>query len=349
MPAMTSLQRALCAINFTTPDRVPVIPQTHIWSEYNYGSSSDELMYDGRRYAEIQIQAQRDFGWDGIFVATDSVALAHSMGLEVLFTDLGAAPAPEGILHSLADVDKLELIDPTTTRLNQWIIATRTLAEAVGDEVLIIARADQGAFSFAAQLRGMQDFLLEVGYGTEEGQIHKLLAFCNRYILSFAELLLAAGAHVVTIGDALASGSLISPKTYGRYAFPYHQALAAAIRERGGRLSIHVCGKTNHVIGRLADTGAHIVEFDSMTDFAAARAAAAGKTCLLGNVDVPEVITFGTPERVAEECRWRLQSVVPASGYILSSGCAISPNAPAANLHAMVASAAAYGRYPANP
>ncbi|MBK8046046.1 MAG: hypothetical protein IPK16_02275 [Anaerolineales bacterium] len=274
---MTPLQRALLAIDHLQPDRIPVIPQTHIWASYNYGSSSDELMYDGRRYAEIQIQAQRDFGWDGIFVATDSCALAHSLGLEVLATDLGVAPSPEGILKSLDDADKLELIDPRTTRLNEWITATRLLVEALGDQVLIVACADQGAFSLAAQLRGMQDFLLDVGYGVHEAQIHQLLTFCNQYILQFAECLMAAGAHVVTIGDALASGSLISPKTYARYAFPYHQALAAAIRERGGRLSIHVCGKTTHVIERLANTGAHIVEFDSMTDFDVALAAAAAR------------------------------------------------------------------------
>ena len=39
-----------------------------------------------------QIRALRDFGWDGVFVATDSCALAHSLGLEVLYTDMGAAP-----------------------------------------------------------------------------------------------------------------------------------------------------------------------------------------------------------------------------------------------------------------
>lgn len=342
---MNSLERSLRAIDLQRPDRVPVIPQAHIWASYNYGSSSEELMYDGARYAEIQIQAWEDFGWDGIFVATDSVALAHSLGMEVLYTDLGAAPSPEGILHSLAEVDRLELIDPRTTRLNEWIVATRRLVEAVGDRVLIIARADQGAFSLAAQLRGMQDFLLEIGYGAEEQQIHRLLTFCNAYILQFAEHLLAAGAHVVTIGDALASGSLISPKTYARYAFPYHQALAAAIRARGGRLSIHVCGNTTHVIGRLAETGAHIVEFDALTDFDTAWRGAQGKTCLLGNVDVSGVITFGTEEQVRSECRVRLEKVRDAAGgFILSSGCAISPNAPAANLRVMVASAQEYGR-----
>ncbi|MBK8046045.1 MAG: hypothetical protein IPK16_02270 [Anaerolineales bacterium] len=57
------------------------------------------------------------------------------------------------------------------------------------------------------------------------------------------------------------------------------------------------------------------------------------------------MITFGAPETVVFECRWRLERVKPHSGYILSSGCAISPNAPAANLHAMVESAHEYGRY----
>lgn len=345
MSRMTSLERSLCAIRLEKPDRVPVIPQAHIWVEYNYGSSSHELMYNGARYAELQLQGWRDFGWDGIFVATDSVALAHSLGLEVMDTDLGVAPSPEGILKNLADVDKLEWIDPRQTRLNEWITATRILVEQVGREVLVIARADQGAFSLAAQLRGMQAFLLEVGLGQNPAQIHRLLEFCNRYILTFADLLLEAGAHVVTIGDALASGSLVSPAVYEQYAFPYQQALAEAVKQRGRYFSIHVCGKTTRVIGRLGQTGAHILEFDAPTDFEAAWQSARGKTCLLGNVDTSEVLAFGSPAEVKEECRWRLEKIKPHSGYILSSGCAISPNAPAANLQAMVESAQEYGQY----
>lgn len=345
MSQMTSLERSLRVLHFQKPDRIPVIPQAHTWVAYNYGSSNDELMYNGRLYAELQIQAWQDFGWDGIFVATDSVALAHSLGLEVLFTDLGAAPGPEGILKSLAEVDKLELLDPRQTRLNEWITATRILAEKVGDRVLVIARADQGAFTLAGQLRGMQHYLLEVGLKREVTQLHRLLAFCNRYILTFANLLLDAGAHVVTIGDALASGSLVSPDVFEQYAFPYHRELAQAVRQRNRYFSIHVCGKTTRVIGRLAETGTHIIEFDAPTDFEVAWHAARGKACLLGNVDTSDVLVFGSPERVIEECRWRLERIKPDSGYILSSGCAISPNAPAENLQAMVKSAEEYGRW----
>jgi MtaA/CmuA family methyltransferase len=249
------------------------------------------------------------------------------------------------MLDSLHDVGRLQPIDPRETRLDAWITATRVLVQAVGNHVPIIARADQGPFSLAAQLRGMQEWLLDVGDNDEPEQIGRLLGFCTDYVLSFADLLLDAGAHVVTIGDALASGSLISRDTYETYAFPYQRRIADAVHARGGRLSIHVCGDTNRVIGRLADTGTDIIEFDDPTDFDHVWKTAHGRVCLLGNVNTSE-ISFGSADAVRDSCQSCLERVLPSSGYILSSGCAISPDAPAANLHAMVESVEQFGRYP---
>lgn len=345
MQTMTSLERSLRAIDHQRPDQVPVIPQAHVWALYHYGSSAEACMWDGELYARLQIQAWKDFGWDGIFVATDSVALAHSLGLEVSYTEVGAAPGPTGLLESLEDVNKLQLTDPRQTRLNQWLIATQMLLRELGDRVLILARADVGPFSLAGQLRGMQEWLLDIAQAQRPELIHRLLDFCTDYVLAFADLLLEAGAPVVTIGDSLASGSLISPTTFRRFVFPYQQRIARAVRARGGRLSIHVCGRIDQMLDQLVDTGASILEFDAPTDFDLAWQTAGGRTCLLGNVPVSEVMTLGKPEQVEAECRWRLEKVKPASGYILSSGCALSPNAPADNLHAMVESARRYGRY----
>ncbi len=342
---MNSKQRTLATIRQQIPDTVPCIPQAHVWALYHYGSSANDCMWDGDMYADIQIQAQRDFGWDGVFVATDSCALADSLGLEVLETEMGAAPGPVGILASLDDVNKLELIDPTTTRLNEWIKATRRLVDAIGDDVAIFARADAGPFSLAAQLRGMESFLLDVGESKHPEQIHALLAFCTEYALSFAKLLLEAGAPIVTIGDALASGSLISPATFERYALPYQQEMARRIHAMGGLFSIHVCGRTTRAFPLLVSTGADVLEFDALTDFDVALNEARGHTCLLGNVPVSEVMTMGTPADVHEEVRWRMQKVKPNPGYILSSGCALSSNAPAENLHALMAAGREMGSY----
>ncbi|MEX1139560.1 MAG: uroporphyrinogen decarboxylase family protein, partial [Bacteroidota bacterium] len=322
-----------------------VIPQTHIWSIYRYGSTSEACMKNGALYAELQLRALRDFGWDGIFVATDSVALAHSLGAPVEYTETGVAPASRGLLEDLKGVDALIHPDIRETRLNEWITATRLLVKEVGDRVLIIARADQGPFSLACQVRGMQDFMMELGTREHPDDLHALLRFSTEYVWQFADLLLEAGAHVVSIGDALASGSLIAPATFEEFAFPYQKEIARRVHQRGGLLSIHVCGHTTSVMNRLVATGADIVEFDAQTDFDTAITAARGKSCLLGNVDTSDVMTFGRPDAVAEECRWRLKKVQPASGYILSSGCALSPNSPAENIQAMIHAAADYGTY----
>jgi uroporphyrinogen decarboxylase len=261
---------------------------------------------------------------------------------------MGAAPGPEGILKSLADVASLSMVDPTTTRLNEWIKATRRLVQEVGDEVLVIARADAGPFSLAAQLRGMEHFLLEVGESRHPEEIHRLLQFCADYGLWFARLLLEAGAPIVTIGDALASGSLISPATYERYVYPYHRYMAERVYEMGGLFSIHICGRNTRAFPKLVTTGADVLEFDALTDFTAAWEAADGHCCLLGSVPVSEVLTLGSPEEIEVDVRDRLAKVIPSSRYILSSGCALSSNVPAANLHAMVAAGRTYGRYPDN-
>lgn len=342
---LTSLERSLRAIRFQKPDRVPVIPQTHIWSIYRYDSTSEACMNDGALYAELQLKALREFGWDGVFVATDSVALAHSLGAPVEYTETGVAPASRGLLEDLKAVTTLAPPDPRETRLNEWITATKILVREAGNRVLIIARADQGPFSLACQVRGMQDFMMELGTREHPDDIHRLLRFSTEYVWTFASLLLDAGAHVVSIGDALASGSLIAPATFEEFAYPYQREIASRVHQRGGLLSIHVCGHTTPVMSRLVETGADIVEFDAQTDFEVACRSARGKSCLLGNVDTSDIMTFGTPETVFEECRWRLEKVKPESGYILSSGCALSPNTPADNIRAMVQAAGEFGTY----
>ena len=345
MDPISSLDRSLRAIYHQTPDRVPVIPQAQSWVMHHYGSSAAELLHDGARLAELMIQGRRDFGWDGVFVGTDSVALAECAGLQVETTALGPVPHPAGMLSDLGQASDLHIPAIEKTRLQEWITATRILSREIGGEALIIARGDQGPFTLAGQLRGMEQFLIDITAGENEARIHCLLDFCARYWLAFAARLLEAGAHVVTIGDALASGSLISPAAFEKYALPYQRRLAGSIRQMGGLFGVHVCGNTTRVVPRLAECGAHLLEIDAPTDFTLAVRAARGKTCLLGSVDTSEVMARGRPQDVEAECRWRMKLVMPGSGFILSTGCAISPDVPEENLRAMVESVEKYGRY----
>ena len=168
------------AIHHQIPDRVPVIPQAHLWLTYHYGKTTADLLHDGSLIADLMYQGWHDFGWDGVIVGTDSVALAQAVGLAVGYTDLGPTPDPDGMLAYLGDVDNLEIPNIEKTRLEEWVKATRILAGHIGKDVLIIARGDQGPFTLAGQLRGMEKFMIDIASGENENQLHKLLDFCTR-------------------------------------------------------------------------------------------------------------------------------------------------------------------------
>jgi uroporphyrinogen decarboxylase len=53
----------------------------------------------------------------------------------------------------------------------------------------------------------------------------------------------------------------------------------------------------------------------------------------------------GTPQEVEGACREAIAILAPDSGFILGPGCALPPETPAENIHALVEAAKKYGRY----
>ena len=138
--------------------------------------------------------------------------------------------------------------------------------------------------------------MLDVGIGEEPELIHDLLDFCLQYIIAFADLLLDTGG--ASGYDRRCTGKHepdIAAERLRADVFPYQQRLAQHVHARDGRLSTHVCGFTTPIFDQLVDTGADILEFDDNTDFDTAIESARGKSCVLGNVAVSEVMTYGTP------------------------------------------------------
>ena len=91
-------------------------------------------------------------------------------------------------------------------------------------------------------------------------------------------------------------------------------------------------------------TGAQILEIDHKTDKHKAKNAARHKTCLLGPINT-SLLLEGTPQEVDDACREAIAIMAPDSGFILGPGCALDPDVPADNIHALVESAKRYGVY----
>lgn len=346
---MNSLKRCLCVINHENPDRVPVIPQDAQVAAYLAGLNCIEYATDADKRASA-IMAQRErFDFDGVIIGGDTVCLAEAVGVEVQYSETQCPVWKAGCLAHYDHIDTLKLPDPMKDgRLPVWVETVKKVAEEIGHEYLVVGRADQGAFSLASMMRGMEAFLMDLAMAasddTLKAGIHQLLQFCNDCQFEFIKALKAAGAHVVTTGDSIAGPSVCSPATYEEYCLPYEKQMVDRCNQIGIPYSIHICGHTDPIIGRWLEAGAPLWEIDHKTDFANARDMTRNRVTLIGNLDTAEMAS-GTPDNVLEAAKSIIDICRPDCGLILSSGCLLAPNTPVENLQALSDAAREYGRY----
>lgn len=344
---MNSLERSLAVIAHKKADRVPVIPQDAHVAAKLAGYDHIEYAKDPKKVAGAQIACCERFGFDGIIMGADTTVLAEAVGVEVRYSkDIGPSPVA-GCLDSYKDLNKLKVVNPfKDARLPVWVEATRLLVEKVGHEKLIVARADQGAFSLASMIRGFENFFMDLTVGEEKEAVHELLRFCNECMYVFIEALKSVGAHVVTTGDSISGPEVVSPAFYEEYSFPYEVDMANRCKKLGIPFAIHICGKTDRILEKWIQTGAEIFEIDHKTDFALARNLTVGKVTLLGNLDCSGVMLSGTPKLVEQKSKEIIDICMPHSGLILSSGCLLGSNTPPENMQALADSARKYGMFP---
>jgi MtaA/CmuA family methyltransferase len=342
---MNSIERVRAAVELRKPDRVPVDLHNFQPAAKATGLSMSEVFQDGDLLAEAMLKAWQEFGHDMILLENGTACNAQACGVQVTYRDDAAPAAHKPVLEHLEDVEKLEVPDPYTTfPMSEVLKATRILSKEIGDKAWIVARADQGPMDLAAQLFGIDNLLLAVALGEKPELIHQLLDYSRRVTTRYAYALIESGGHSTSIGEPIAGPDLISPKHYREYPYIHEKRMVDELKKDNIILANHICGNTIPIIHDFVATGAQILEIDHKTDMQQAKDAARHKTCLLGPINT-SLLLNGTPQEVEDACRAAIEIMAPDSGFILGPGCALDPNVPADNIHALVESAKRYGVY----
>src|ERR1017187_3146704 len=283
---MNSIERVGAAIELQEPDRVPVDLHDFQVAARASGLPMSEIFRDGALLAEAMLAAWREFGHDMILLESGTACNAQACGVEVIYRDDAAPAAVTPIVTNLEQVMDLEVPDPLKAfPMCEIIRATRILVRETGDRVWICGRADQGPSALAAQLRGIDQLMLDIALGDQEDLIHALLDYARRVATRYAFALVEAGAHSTSIGESLAGPAMISPTHYRQYAWEQERRMVEDLRAAEIVLHNHICGNAAAIVEDFVATGAQVLEVDHMTDPRLIKEAAQGKTCLLGNID----------------------------------------------------------------
>jgi uroporphyrinogen decarboxylase len=346
MDTMTSIERVETVLRGGIPDRVPVDFHDFMVAAQRSGAPFPEYFKNGEAMAEGQIASWREFGHDVVLVENGTAALAQACGVGVEYMEDTAPVSFVPAIASLDDVDQLVMPDPYATEpLAENLKATRIVVEEIGKEAFVIGRADQGPFSLASMIVGIEEFLVAIALPGNEEKLAKLLAFAEEVVYRYAAAQMEQGAHMTSIGESIAGPDVCAPAAYRQWAHTADTRLVKRLAEQDIRLAYHICGDATRIVEDMVESGAAVLELDYKCDLPAIKAATTGRTTVLGVVDPSEVIARATPETVAEAVREELAVLAPGGGLIIGPGCALPPETPAQNMHAFVEAAHRHGRY----
>ena len=336
---MTPKQRMASFLQGQEVDRPPCAPLILNHAARVSGVKISEYNQDGRTMGAAHVAAFKEYGHDFIFIFSTTSTLAEAMGTRLFFPDDDAPWVEEPVVRQPADLARVRTVDPQRDgRLPVYLEATRLCCDRIGEDVFV-GCVFSGPFTTAAALRGTEAFVKETYKNPE--LVHKLLTMAMDNALIFVDAILAAGGIPVLV-EPVASGSLISPVMFKKFALPYLKPIVEKIQQANLPCILHICGKTTKIVELMADTGANALSLD-VIDLAEAKEKVGARVCLIGNVNPAKTMLKGGPRDVDREARACLARAGDnPAGFILSSGCEVPINTQPANIHAMIDAARSY-------
>ena len=336
---MNSYERCLAAIQFRDVDRMPTDLHNFLMCAEESGMDFGAFVLDDSAMAEMQINMWEEFGHDMLLIENGTAARAQALGCGVIYRKKGAPVAHTTAVKQLEDIRNLKMPADfwESPLLKAQILTVERLVQHFGREVFLIGRGDQGPFSLASQLYGMDRLLEDLMDEEAEEDVHRLLEFCTSACIAYHEKLLQLGVPMTSMGDSTAGPDVISPAMYETFAVPYEKKVIEAVHRKGGLISLHICGNATKIIDQMCNLGADVLEIDQKTDLKTAVRAAKENCALLGQVN-PVLLSNGTQQEVKEAAERILQIVGGKSttGFILGPGCALGGDTPKENIQALI-------------
>ncbi|NQT35347.1 uroporphyrinogen decarboxylase family protein [bacterium] len=314
------------------PDRPPVYPLVTSYAATVYGCDLIQYCTNGATLAEAQLTAQREYGHEGLSVFTDVGIIAEAMGSKYLLRDFEVPIIDRPVISDYSQIDSLKPPDPGSNgRLPVYLEAIDKLFSTAGD-VLPVFAFIPCPFTTAAGLCGVENLLMNTITAPEAA--HQLLDVSLQAAIRLSDECILAGALPVLV-DPLASGSVISRKTFSEFALPDLRRLISHLHRYDLDVVLHICGDTSMLVDLIAETGTDLFSFDKLNIVDAVNSIG-DKIRLVGNLPTNGLLE-SSELSIEEICQDTLEKGISnPKGFVLSTGCEVPLRSVPEKLHAFI-------------
>ena len=329
---MNGYERIVAMLDGQPVDCLPQMPITMMFAADQIGEKYGKYALDHRIMVEAQLRTAERFGFDHVSAITETRE-APDCGASVQYFEDQPYAMDESRAR-LADkkaLKELTFPDPLGGgHMTDRLKGLAAMKERAGKEKIVEGWVE-GPCGGSADLRGINTLMLD--FYDDEPFIHDLFGFVVELALRFGREQVKAGADVLGLGDPAAS--LVGPRIYEDFVWPYEKKLVDGLHEAGARVRLHVCGNTRRILGLIGKLGCDIVDIDSQVPMSEAREKMGPDQVLLGGIDPVRALEQGTPERVTAALAECHRQAGPR--YIVAAGCEVTRTTPLDNIRALAA------------
>jgi MtaA/CmuA family methyltransferase len=306
------------------------MPITMMFAADILGVKYGRYLRDHRILVEAQVKTAEMFVLDYVSVISSSSEAADLGARLQWYDDQPSAVIEEGALFAdkanFARVKAPELISGGL--MGDRVRAVELLRQRVGKDLLVEGWVE-GPCASAADLRGISRLMMD--FSDDPGFVHDLFDFTLEVAIRFAAAQIHSGADIVGVGDAAAS--LVGPRIYKEFVWPWEKKLVDAIHAEGGRVRLHICGNTRRILGGIGELGCDLVDVDFPVPLEQARSQMGPLQTLTGNLDPVRDLRSGSPESITQSLEALRQKA--GARWIVAAGCEVVRDTPHDNLRAM--------------
>ena len=277
-----------------------------------------------------------EFRPDVAFFMMDLAVEASALGLPVRFPLLESPSVEYHMVKEVADLQQFMACDVLKDGRARTYIETMKLMSTYLD--VIPGAYCTGPFTLAGLMMGANDVALSTVLDPE--LVLRVLEVATSVIIRYAKALAHAGAKVLAVLEP--TSVMLSPDAFWTFSGQYVEQIFKAVP--GLVPVLHICGHSNHLFERMAETGAEAFSLDAPVDFPQAAKSIPSDIVLIGNVDPVSVMRDGKAADVTATVRALCEGMKPFSNFILSTGCDLPPDTPLENIRAFMDAGREYGK-----
>jgi len=293
------------------------------------GSNYGKFASDHHVLVEANLRCMDDFGLDMLGLISDPYRETSAFGAKIEYIPNGVPRCLNLIVNSMEDVINLKNPDVyKEERTLDRIKAGEALSQKTQANIPIIGWIE-GPLAEACDLTGIENMMMQLMVDPDFA--NRLMDKCMQTAKDFVKAQIKAGCEIIGMGDAVCSQ--IDADTYNLFVHDRHKEIISYIHDLGGKVKLHICGDTNHLLPSYTDLGLDILDLDWQVDIDHARSVLGEDVIFAGNIN-PVLVQDKTRDEVFQLCK-QLVEKHKNKRFILSAGCEVTPLTPVENLKAM--------------